>query len=164
MSASTKKKARPAKPSSAKKKTKAKAAKPKKVEKKAPAAAAAEEKPKKVAPKAKKAAEKKVAAPKTTEKKQMVKLGPPPIAMVASRHIDSLHQRVARGFSFGELASAGVPLDTAKRQDLSVDVRRRSVVHENVEKLKGWFKHPGHAAAREGAVKPVTVAAVAKKK
>jgi ribosomal protein L13E len=77
---------------------------------------------------------------------------------------DSLHERAARGFSFGELSSAGIPLDAAKRQDLSVDIRRRSVVDQNVEALKGWFKHPGHAPAKDAAHEQVAVAAVSKKK
>jgi ribosomal protein L13E len=143
-----------------------KAQKVEKVEKKAPAAV--EEKLKKAAPKPKQTEERKEAPPKTTEKPQPVKLGPPPTAMVVVRHVDSLHERAARGFSFGELSSAGIPLNAAKRQDLSVDLRRRSVVEQNVEALRGWFKHPGHASAPKVAVKQVAAAAavvsVSKKK
>jgi ribosomal protein L13E len=137
MSAS-KKKGKPGKVA-ASKKAKAKVTKPKKVEKKAPVV---EEKPKKVAPKAKKVVEKKEAPAKTITKEAPVKLGPAPTPMVTTRLVDpgSMHQRDARGFSFGELASAGVPLNAAKHQDISVDLRRRSVVEQNVEMLKSWYK------------------------
>src|SRR6267378_7217487 len=146
MSKSAKKKAKPRK-ATAPKKTKAKATRPKKVEK---VTRAKEEKPKKAAPKAKTVAEKKespvkpVAKPisKPISKPEPLKLGPPPMAVVATRHVDSdsLHERQARGFSFGELSSAGVPLNAAKSHDLSVDVRRRSEMEKNVEMLKGWLQ------------------------
>ena len=38
--------------------------------------------------------------------------------------------------------TAGVPLNAAKREGVSLDIRRRSVVEGNVEALKGWFKSP----------------------
>lgn len=153
MSPSAKKKTKPRK-ATPPKKAKAKATKPKRVGKKAIAVKEKpkrvekkkpliEEKPKKPAPRAKKIAEKKEAPPpaKTIAKPAPLKLGPPPSAIVATRHVDSdsLHERGARGFSFGELTSAGVPLNAAKSHDLSVDVRRRSVVDKNVETLKGWL-------------------------
>ena len=163
MSASTKKKAKP-KGAPAKSKSKAKVTKTKKVEKVEKKVAVAAEKPKKVAPKAKKVEDKKEAPPKTEPKAQPVKVGPPPTELVAVRHIDSSHERAGRGFSFGELSSAGIPLNTAKHQDLSVDIRRRSVVDQNVEALKGWFKAPGLASTKDVAEKQVAVAAVAKKK
>ncbi len=136
MSAS-KKKASPSRASAVKKKSKV--TKPKKVEKKA---SPPKEKPKKAAPKAKKVVKKEAPPPKAVVKAEPVKLGPPPMAMVTTRRADAgaPHERSARGFSFGELASAGVPLSTAKRQDLSIDLRRRSVVDKNVEMLKGWLK------------------------
>jgi len=142
MSKSAKKKAKPRK-ATAPKKTKAKATRPKKVEK---VTRAKEEKPKKAAPKAKTVAEKKESpvkpVAKPISKPEPLKLGPPPMAVVATRHVDSdsLHERQARGFSFGELSSAGVPLNAAKNHDLSVDVRRRSVVDKNVQMLKGWLQ------------------------
>jgi ribosomal protein L13E len=146
MSKSAKKKAKPRK-AIAPKKTKAKVTRPKKVEK---VTRAKEEKPKKAAPKTKTVAEKKEppAKPvaktisKPIAKPEPLRLGPPPMAIVATRHVDSdsLHERAARGFSFGELSSAGVPLNAAKDHDLSVDVRRRSVVDKNVEMLKGWLE------------------------
>jgi ribosomal protein L13E len=164
MSAVGKKKAKPAGASARKKTkakvTKAKVTKPKKVVKHAPV----KEKPKKVAPKVKKAAEKKEAPPKLVAKTEPIKLGPPPVAMIALMHIDSSRERAARGFSFGELASAGVPLNAAKRQDLPLDIRRRSVMVRNVEMLKGWFKPSDRPSARVGAEKAVAAAHASKKK
>jgi ribosomal protein L13E len=148
MSPPAKKKAKPHKVAPPKK-TKAKVTKQKKVEK---VTRAKEVKEKKTAPKPKKVVAKKEVPAKVVEKKEPPlktvvkpesrKLGPPPMAVVATRHVDSssLHERAARGFSFGELSSAGVPLNAAKTNDLSVDIRRRSVVAKNVEMLKGWLE------------------------
>jgi ribosomal protein L13E len=132
--------------------------------KKAAKAPAAEEKPKKAATKAKKQVEKKEAPAKVAVKAEPLKLGPPPVATVASRHIDSMRERPGRGFSLGELASAGVPLNAAKRQRLQLDIRRRSVVEGNVDVLKGWFKSSGAEASLERAAEPVAVTAAGKKK
>jgi ribosomal protein L13E len=44
-----------------------------------------------------------------------LRLGPAPSATVLSRHLDGLQERVARGFSFGELSSAGISTDVATR-------------------------------------------------
>ena len=139
------KKAKPRKATVPKKakKAKAKVTRPKKVEK---AARAKVEKPKKVATKTKTVVAERKEAPvkpvaktitKPITKPEPLKLGAPPMAVVATRHVDSdsLHERAARGFSFGELTSAGVPLNAAKSHDLSVDIRRRSVVPKNVETL-----------------------------
>jgi len=95
---------------------------------------------------------KRIAKAKPTEKevhaqapvKETPRLGPPPMPTVESRHLESLHERQARGFSFGELASAGVPVAAAKREELSIDIRRRSVLEENVGKLKVWFRRAGN--------------------
>ena len=76
-------------------------------------------------------------------------LGEPPSAEVSSRHLDLMRTRAARGFSIGELDSAGVPPSAAKRQEVSVDVRRRSVVSANVEKLRSWFKPGASETAKE---------------
>jgi ribosomal protein L13E len=159
MSASSKKQGKP-RGASTKAKSKAKVTKTKKIEKKAPAV----EKPKKAASKPKKMVEKKEVLPKAAARAEPLKMGPPPMAIVAARHLDSSHERAARGFSFGELSSAGIPFNTARRTELSVDIRRRSVVDRNVEALKGWFKHPGRASAKDVTVNQVAVAAVSKKK
>lgn len=66
--------------------------------------------------------------------------GPAPAAGVSSRHGGEMHEREGRGFSFGELESAGVTMGTARREELRLDVRRRSVVVDNVEKLKAWLE------------------------
>jgi len=124
----------------------------------------AEEKPKKAAPRAKKPVERKEAPAKVAVKAEPMELGPHPDAMIASRHLDSMHERPARGFSFGELASAGVPLNAARSEGLHLDIRRRSVVEGNVEALKGWFKSPGGKPPRERATDPVAVPAAVKKK
>jgi ribosomal protein L13E len=140
---------------------------------KAVKAVAKQEKPKGAVPKPKKVVEKREVEKKVVEKKEVaskpivkaepVALGPPPKATVATMHVDSLHERSARGFSFGELASAGIPLNAAKREGLSLDIRRRSVVEGNVDALKGWFKSPAAKPASKTG-EPVAVPAVSKKK
>jgi ribosomal protein L13E len=146
MSSSDKKKAKP----KAKKAAVRKAPGPKVSKTKKPVKVAVEEeKPKKATPRPKKEAEKKEGPAKVVVKAEPVRLGPAPGAIVASRHIDSLQERAARGFSFGELSSAGVPLNVAKREGLSLDVRRRSVVAGNVEALKGWLKSPAPAGKKK---------------
>ena len=45
-------------------------------------------------------------------------------------------ERVGRGFSKGELKSAGLTLQDAKKLGIYVDKRRRSVHEKNVEALK----------------------------
>ena len=144
MSSTPKKKARP---NAAKTKSKPKAVRRTKAAKKV-VQETAKVKPKKTA------VEKKEAAVKAAPKPPPSVLGARPEAWVSSRHLDSMIDREARGFSFGELSSAGVTLEVAKRQELSIDVRRRSVVNKNVQALKGWIGSPSEVA----------VAAVAKKK
>lgn len=160
MSSSDKKKAKP----KGKKATTRKAPAPKVSKTKKAAKAPLEQKQKKAAPKAKKAVEEKEGPSKVVAKAEPKVLGLPPGATVASRHIDSMHERPARGFSFGELASAGVPMNAAKREGLSLDVRRRSVVEWNVEALKGWFKGAGRPASERPAEELVSVATEGKKK
>ena len=137
MSASKKKKS-----SASKKAAKPKVTKTKKTSR--PAKAAPKEKPKKAAPVPAKVAklevEKKQAPKKSVTREELLRFGPPPAATVMSRHLDAMHHRAARGFSLGELGSAGVQVNVAKREGLSMDIRRRSVVDGNVELLKGWLK------------------------
>ena len=159
MSASDKKKAKP----KGKKATTRKAPTPK-VSKTKKTPKVPEEKPKKAVPKPKRVTEQKEGPSKVVAKAEPLVMGPLPEAMVASRHIDSMHERPARGFSFGELASAGVPMNAARREGLSLDLRRRSVVEMNVEALKGWFKGAGRPASERPAQEPVTVATAGKKK
>lgn len=155
MSTSAKKKSKPGKKAPAKK-TKAKVTKVKKAARAPPA-----EKPKKVAkPKVEKV-EKKEVPQKPVVKTEHLELGPAPSAVVAARHLDSMHERPGRGFSLAELTSSGVEFNLARREGLSVDVRRRSVVEGNVEALKQWLKT---AVASKPSEEPVAVAAVSKKK
>jgi ribosomal protein L13E len=156
MSTSAKKKGKPGRKAPPKKK--AKTTKVRKVAK-APAA----EKPKKAAkPKVEKTEKvERESPPKTVRKSQPAELGPTPSAVIASRHLDSMHERSGRGFSFAELTSAGVEFNLARREGLSVDVRRRSAVDQNVEALKQWLKT---AVAAKPAGEPVALAAVGKKK
>lgn len=158
MSTSAKKKSKPGKKAPAKK-TKAKVTKVKKAARAPPA-----EKPKKVAkPKVEKVekVEKKEAPQKPVVKTEHLELGPAPSPVVAARHLDSMHERPGRGFSLAELTSSGVEFNLARREGLSVDVRRRSVVEGNVEALKQWLKT---AVASKPAGEPVAVAPVSKKK
>jgi hypothetical protein len=79
-----------------------------------------------------------------------------------------MHRRQARGFSFGELGAAGVGLVFARDHEVMIDIRRRSVLDENVEGLKGWYvpppKKPKREAVGEGAEeKPKKKAARPKK-
>jgi len=160
MSASDKKKAKPkGKQAPSRKAPTPKVSKTKKAAK----SPAEEEKPKKATPKPKKAAERKETPAMAAVKAEPVVLGPLPEATIASRHIDSMHERPGRGFSFGELASAGVPLNAARREGLSLDIRRRSVVEGNVEALKGWFKTPARPTSERKA-EAVAVATAGKKK
>jgi len=157
MSATAKKKAKPEGKKPAPRK-KAKVAKTKKaVKEEAPE----EEKPKKAAPKVKKAVEKREAPDKAVVKAIALVLGPPPSAVIVARRVDSLRERAARGFSFGELASAGVPVNAAKREGVSLDIRRRTVLDGNVEALRGWFKTPAGDSGK--AVEQVAVVATGKK-
>lgn len=119
-------------------------AKPKKAQAKKPAKAApVAQKPKKQ-PKERRVKEQAPAPQKEAKqvKTERVNLGPPPVATVAARHIDRLQDRKGRGFSSGELDSAGVSLEVARRHGLSLDIRRRSVLEGNVAALSAWLKAP----------------------
>lgn len=133
---------------------KPKAARPKKAPKVERA-----EKPKKVAPKERKAPPTKEAPKKAAPKElKQLALGAPPLAVVEARHLDSLRARAGRGFSFGELASAGLPRDAARSHGLSLDTRRRSVLAGNVDSLRAWLKGTGDSG-KEGSNKPAAAAA-----
>lgn len=146
--------------SSAKKKAKPKAPKPKgkakAPERKKPVKEVAE-KPKAKLKKTR--ADKKEVLSDAATKPAPALLGSPPVAMVSSRHLDSMHEREAKGFSVGELASARVDMKMARREDISVDARRRSVLERNVEALKAWL-----GSTRAAPKSKVAVAVAATKK
>jgi Ribosomal protein L13e len=60
-----------------------------------------------------------------------------PKAVVLSRNGIDIIQREGRGFSMGELTSAGLTASVARAAGVMVDVRRRSVLQENVDVAKG---------------------------
>jgi ribosomal protein L13E len=64
---------------------------------------------------------------------------PIPGPTVESRHEHEMISRDAKGYSFGELSGAGVPLRVASRWGVPVDIRRRSVLGANITALKAWF-------------------------
>jgi ribosomal protein L13E len=130
---------------------------------------------KKKAP-AKKAASKRAAKPKKEESSkreeqpeivvEKAELKPTPQPWVLARHARSMRHRTAKGYSLGELGSAEIGFDVAKSLGVPIDIRRRSVLDENTDKLKGWYK-PGPKPVHEAkpkADKPVKVKAKAKKK
>jgi ribosomal protein L13E len=124
---------------------------------------------KKEAPKkAAKAKKVKVAKKEETEEKkvvvQKVSLGPSPRPMVISRHGNDMDEREGRGFSFSELDSAGVWRVDVKRLHIPLDIRRRTTLDANVERLKGWYKAPEHKPAHVAAEKPASKAAPKKGK
>jgi large subunit ribosomal protein L13e len=69
--------------------------------------------------------------------------GKAPEAMVSSRNGTDMIVRLGKGFSMGELDSAGLPPRLASKWGLRLDSRRRSVLQGNVDSLKGWGSHAG---------------------
>lgn len=76
-------------------------------------------------------------------------VGRAPVATVLARHRGGTISRHGRGFSFGELSSAGLSAATAARWGARVDYRRGSVVEANVGALKGWASSQAAAAKAE---------------
>jgi ribosomal protein L13E len=81
--------------------------------------------------------------------KTVVEQRPAPAPVVLVRHERGMQQRRARGFSLGELGSAGITFIAARRVRLPVDPRRRSVLDGNVGKLKDWYVPEPKKAASE---------------
>jgi len=93
-------------------------------------------------PAAKKKAEKvdaKVEETKAESQRQVVK-AVAPHATVLVRHEYAMQERRGKGFSLGELSSAGLTFVIAKSLRVPVDIRRRSVLEGNSDTLKGWYK------------------------
>ena len=99
--------------------------------------------------------EKKSEAPKVKREKASRPAGKVPEATVTSRHGTGLVTRGGRGFSIGELSSAGMAPRLASSWGLRLDARRRSVIQGNVDSLKKWEAHPGLAENAEGRMKEV---------
>ncbi len=81
--------------------------------------------------------------------------GKAPEAVVSARHKTEMVTRPGRGFSLGELSSAGLAPNLASKWGIRVDVRRRSVLHGNVSALRGWGSQPPRLKKPEGRVKKV---------
>ncbi|MDG6913899.1 MAG: ribosomal protein L13e [Nitrososphaerota archaeon] len=76
--------------------------------------------------------------------------GKAPVPSVLSRHGTEMIKREGKGFSVGELSSAGLAPGEAARWGARVDYRRRSVIESNVSALKGWAASPAAAPKSEG--------------
>lgn len=90
--------------------------------------------------------------------------GDAPRAMVSSRHEGTMIEREARGFSMGELSGAGFSIHEASRLGLSTDIRRRTVLEQNVESLRSWSAPPKPAPAPKPAVEEPAAEPAAKPK
>ncbi|MDV3244744.1 MAG: hypothetical protein LYZ66_06195 [Nitrososphaerales archaeon] len=94
---------------------------------------------------AKKEAEEEKPAPAKKERIPRPK-GLKPQATVISRRGRSMVERQGKGFSIRELQGADFPLVYARRWNLKLDARRRSVLEGNVRSLKKWFPQPAKVA------------------
>ena len=95
------------------------------------------------------AAKKEVPKPETVAKvkpKEIAPEGPVPFPVVGARHSGSIQVRKARGFSKSEMSSAGLSTISAQRWGVPVDLRRRSLLQENADKLKAWLRGSRSAA------------------
>ncbi len=81
------------------------------------------------------------------KKRQVVRpQGSTPFASVRSRHGSVMIARRGKGFSFGELAGASLPIRLAGPWKVPLDSRRRSVLEENVVLLRKWYTAPSEVA------------------
>jgi len=127
----------------------------------------AKKKPIRKAPAKKRAAAAKKEEAKEGAVKEVVELTPAPSPIVLVRHEYEMQERVARGYSLGELASAGVSFIVAKGIGVPLDLRRRSALDGNVALLKGWYvpaPKKAKVVAAEKAEKPAKKAAKKPKK
>lgn len=100
-----------------------------------------------------KAIRKEVEGSRDERKETLRPAGKVPTATVLARHDTGTVSRMGRGFSFGELSEAGLEPRLAARWGVWVDVRRRSVLGENVSTLRGWHTHRGPTAKLESEAK-----------
>ena len=68
--------------------------------------------------------------------------GRTPQAMVVSRHGPDLVSRGGRGFSYGEMSGAALPVRLADLWRVPMDVKRRSVLEPNIRSLRAWYSPP----------------------
>jgi ribosomal protein L13E len=87
-------------------------------------------------------------APPVSEKARATQ-GPAPRPTVLARYEREMHERPARGYSRGELESAGIAFLAAKKLGLTLDIRRRSALEANIGRLKGWYVPPQAAPKKE---------------
>jgi ribosomal protein L13E len=118
----------------------------------------------------KKAAKKKAPAKSKKKKAEKVEAVPRETKSELSRFDGDMYERRAKGFSFGELAAAGLTFTVARVMGLPVDIRRRSSIDGNVSALKSWYvpapkkaKEPKEPKAEKKA-KPAKAAKKASKK
>src|SRR2546426_2226316 len=86
--------------------------------------------------------------------------GPPPLAMVNTRHAGGMIERAARGFSLGELSASALSFERAKKWRVPLDIRRRTALDGNVTRLTSWL----HVVAKPKPEKPTVETAVKAKK
>ena len=90
------------------------------------------------APAQSKAGEKSVASRSELPRPRAV----PPLAHVRARHEGEMITRAGRGFSLGELTASRLPFGAARQWGLQLDLRRRTVLEENVQAIKAWEAGP----------------------
>jgi len=97
---------------------------------------------------------------KTRVETEMLPKGPPPLAMVNTRHAGGIIERAARGFSLGELSASALSFERAKKWRVPLDIRRRTALDGNVTRLTSWL----HVVAKPKPEKPAVETAVKAKK
>ena len=97
---------------------------------------------------------------KTRVETESLPKGPPPLAMVNTRHAGGMIERAARGFSLGELSASALSFERAKKWRVPLDIRRRTALDGNVTRLTNWL----HVVAKPKPEKPTVETAVKAKK
>src|SRR2546428_9758902 len=93
---------------------------------------------------------------KTRVETESLPKGPPPLAMVNTRHAGGMIERAARGFSLGELSASPLSFETAMKWRVPLDIRRRTALDGNVTRLTSWL----HVVAKPKPEKPAVETAV----
>ena len=84
---------------------------------------------------------------KPAEVREVIPRRSVPFPAVNVRHDASMKVRRARGYSMGEITSAGISLLSASRWRVPFDKRRKSLLSENAEKLKAWLQSSKEAGS-----------------